>query len=86
MFFIFAIAHLVFDHFSRPDTDQSFCKSSLFRFVLWSEIIEKAYERLSPKAWEKAIAHQLDVSWPFSMVRKHSLLGANAVYQRRPAD
>src|SRR6266513_1856892 len=39
---------------------------------------------VSPKAWEKAIAHQLDVGRPFGMLREHPFLGVDAVDQRGP--
>jgi len=41
---------------------------------------------LSPKTREKAVADQDDVGWPFGMLRDYSLLGMNAVDQRRPTD
>ncbi len=41
---------------------------------------------LSPKTGEKAVADQDDVGWPFGMLRDYSLLGMNAVDQRRPTD
>ena len=41
---------------------------------------------LSPKTREKAVADQDDVGWPFGMLREYSLLGVDAVDQRRPTD
>jgi hypothetical protein len=41
---------------------------------------------LSPKTGEKAVADQDDVGWPFGMLREYSLLGVDAVHQRRPTD
>ena len=41
---------------------------------------------LSPKTWEKAVADQNDVGWPFGMVREHSLLSVDAVDQRHPTN
>jgi len=40
---------------------------------------------LSPKTWEKAIADQTDIGWPFGMLRKYSLLSVDAADQRYPA-
>ena len=40
----------------------------------------------SPKTWEKAIADQNDISWPFGMSREYSLLGLDAVNQRHPTN
>jgi len=39
---------------------------------------------LSPKTREKAVADQDDVGWPLGMLREYSLLGVDAVDQRRP--
>ena len=39
---------------------------------------------LSPKTGEKAVADQDDIGWPFGMLREYSLLGVDAVDQRRP--
>lgn len=41
---------------------------------------------LSPETREKAVADQHDVGWPFGMLREYSLLGVDAVHQRRPTD
>jgi hypothetical protein len=41
---------------------------------------------LSPKTREKAVADQDNVGWPFGMLREYSLLGMNAIDQRRPTD
>jgi hypothetical protein len=41
---------------------------------------------LSPKTWKKAVADQDDVGWPLGMLREYSLLGVDAVDQRRPTD
>ena len=41
---------------------------------------------LSPNTGEKAVAHQGGVGWPFGMLRDYSLLGVDAVDQRRPTD
>ncbi|SRR6266480_723653 len=41
---------------------------------------------LSPKTREKAVADQDDIGWPFGMLRECSLLGVDAVDQRRPTD
>ena len=41
---------------------------------------------LLPKTGEKAVADQDDVGWPFGMLRDYSLLGVDAVDQRRPTD
>ena len=38
----------------------------------------------SPKTGEKAVGDQNDVGWPFGMLREYSLLGLDAVDQRRP--
>ena len=41
---------------------------------------------LLPKTREKAVADQGDVGWPLGMLRNYSLLGVDAVHQRRPTD
>jgi hypothetical protein len=41
---------------------------------------------LSPETWEKAVADQNDIGWPFGMLREYSLFGVDAVGQRRPTD
>ena len=41
---------------------------------------------MSPNTWEKAVADQTDVSGPFGMLRQYSLLGVDAVDERRPTD
>jgi hypothetical protein len=41
---------------------------------------------LSPKTGEKAVPDQGDVGWPLGMLREYSLLGMDAVDQRRPTD
>jgi hypothetical protein len=41
---------------------------------------------LSPETGEKAVADQGDVGWPFGMLREYSLLGVDAINERRPTD
>lgn len=41
---------------------------------------------LSPKTGEKTITDQSNVGSPFRMLREDSLLGVDAVNQRRPTD
>jgi hypothetical protein len=41
---------------------------------------------LSPKTAKEAVADQVDIGWPFGMLRDYSLLRVDAVDQRRPTD
>ena len=40
----------------------------------------------SPKTGQKAVTDQDDIGWPLGMLREYSLLGVDAVDQRRPTD
>src|SRR5207248_7968075 len=65
--------------------------AGLKRSVLW-KIFKRVEARdpshkqaaLSPKTGEKTVANQDDVGRPFGMLRENSLLGVDAVDQRRP--
>jgi hypothetical protein len=54
----------------------------------WSDTVDQqtCQRRALPKAGQNAVAHSRYVGWPLGMLREYSLLGVDAVNQRRPTD